>query len=232
MSTLSTVPGSAPASDVAIPAAYADLRERLRRQRGTEVAKRLFDVISAFAGLVLFLPLVPFLATLIKLESAGPLLFRQARVGRDGRLFTCYKIRSMVVDAEEIKQRYAHLNEADGAAFKIRQDPRITRVGRFVRRSSLDEFPQLFNVLRGDMSIVGPRPQIPSEVAQYTTEHKVRLLVKPGITCLWQVSGRNDIDFEEWMRLDREYVERRSLGLDFWILLRTLPAVIGRRGAY
>lgn len=232
MPTVSTASPSGSASDVVIPASYAGLRERLRRQRGTEFVKRLFDIVFAFAGLVLFLPLLPFLAALVKLESTGPLLFRQARVGRDGKLFTCYKIRSMVVDAEEMKKQYAHLNEADGAAFKIRQDPRITRVGRFVRRSSLDEFPQLFNVMRGDMSIVGPRPQIPSEVAQYSPEHKARLLVKPGITCLWQVSGRNDIDFEEWMRLDREYVERRSLGLDFWILLRTLPAVIGRRGAY
>lgn len=218
--------------DVAIPATYDGLRERLRRQRGTEIAKRCFDVICAVTGLILFLPLLPFLAIMVKLESPGPLLFRQARVGRDGRVFTCYKIRSMVIDAEIIKAKYAHLNEADGAAFKIREDPRITRVGRFVRRSSLDEFPQLLNVLRGDMSIVGPRPQIPSEVAQYAPEHRVRLLVKPGITCLWQVSGRNDIDFEEWMRLDREYVERRSLALDFWILLRTLPAVIGRHGAY
>lgn len=218
--------------DVEIPPSFDELRERLRRQRGTEFVKRCFDVVCASAGLLLFLPLLPFLAVMVRLESPGPLLFRQSRVGRDGRIFTCYKIRSMVADAEQIKDRYAHLNEADGAAFKIREDPRITRVGRFVRRSSLDEFPQLLNVLRGDMSIVGPRPQIPSEVAQYAPEHRARLLVKPGITCLWQVSGRNDIDFEEWMRLDREYVERRSLGLDFWILLRTLPAVIGRHGAY
>ena len=217
---------------VEIPERFEPLRARLRAQRGTEVVKRLFDVTAAVAGLLLFLPLLPFLALMIKLESRGPLLFRQARIGRDGRSFTCYKIRSMVQDAEDLKVRFAHLNEADGAAFKIRQDPRITRVGRFVRRSSLDEFPQLFNVLRGDMSIVGPRPQIPNEVAQYRDEHKVRLLVKPGITCLWQVSGRNDVDFEEWMRLDRQYVENRSLTLDFSILLRTLPAVIHRRGAY
>jgi len=221
-----------PEPGVVLPEELAPLRERLRRQRILEVVKRLFDLLAAAAGLLLFLPLLPFLALMVKLESPGPLFFRQVRIGRDGRPFDCFKIRSMVSDAEAIKARYAHLNEADGAAFKIRQDPRITRVGRFVRRSSLDEFPQLFNVLRGDMSIVGPRPQIPSEVAEYRPDQMARLLVKPGITCLWQISGRNDVDFEEWMRLDREYVERRSLGLDFSILLRTLPAVIARRGAY
>jgi lipopolysaccharide/colanic/teichoic acid biosynthesis glycosyltransferase len=230
----STVPHEPALQDcsVPIPARFEELRRELRAQRGTEAFKRAFDVVAAIAGLLLFLPLLPFLAIVTRLESAGPLLFRQTRIGRDGRPFTCYKIRSMVQDAEGLKQKYAHLNEADGAAFKIRQDPRITRVGRFVRRSSLDEFPQLLNVLRGDMSIVGPRPQIPAEVAEYEEHHKARLLVKPGITCLWQVSGRNDVDFEEWMRLDREYVERRSLALDFSILLRTLPAVIHRRGAY
>jgi exopolysaccharide biosynthesis polyprenyl glycosylphosphotransferase len=197
-----------------------------------EVIKRVFDILAALAGITLFLPLLPFLAVMIKLESPGPLFFRQERVGRNGRIFLCYKIRSMVVNAEELKRKYAHLNEATGAAFKIRDDPRVTRVGKFVRRSSLDEYPQLFNVLKGDMSIVGPRPQIPSEVAQYTPEQQIRLLVKPGITCLWQISGRNDVDFEEWMRLDREYALHRSLKLDVEILLKTIPAVIARRGAY
>ncbi len=210
----------------------SDLRDRLRRQRFLRFVKRAFDIVAASAGLILFLPVLPFLAVMVKLESSGPFLFRQMRVGEDGKLFPCYKIRSMVDGAEELKDQYAHLNEADGAAFKIREDPRITRVGRFVRRSSLDEFPQLFNVLRGEMSIVGPRPQIPSEVADYRPEYRARLLVKPGITCLWQTSGRNDVDFDEWMRLDREYVENRSLGLDIRILLRTLPAVMARRGAY
>ncbi len=194
--------------------------------------KRLFDLVFAALGLLFFLPQLPFLALLVKLETPGPFLFRQLRVGKDGRLFRCYKIRSMVVNAEELKDSLAHLNEADGAAFKIRDDPRITRVGRFVRRSSLDEFPQLINVLKGEMSIVGPRPQVPSEVAAYRPEHRERLLVKPGLTCLWQVSGRNDVDFEEWMRLDREYVRRRGFKMDLWILLHTLPAVIARKGAY
>lgn len=197
-----------------------------------ELVKRAFDLVAACLGLLFFLPQVPFLALLVKLESPGPFLFRQKRVGRDGRVFDCFKIRSMVANAEELKESLSHLNEADGAAFKIREDPRVTRVGKFVRRSSLDEFPQLLNVLRGEMSVVGPRPQIPEEVDQYRPEHRARLKVKPGLTCLWQVSGRNDVDFEEWMRLDREYVERRGLKLDLYILTRTLPAVIARKGAY
>lgn len=197
-----------------------------------EPIKRAFDIVAAGFGLLLFLPMVPFLAMLVKLESDGPFVFRQLRVGRGGQLFRCYKIRSMVRNAEQLRASLGHLNEADGAAFKIREDPRITRVGRFVRRSSLDEFPQLINVLRGEMSIVGPRPQVPDEVERYRPEHRARLQVKPGITCLWQVSGRNDVDFEEWMRLDREYVRTRGLRTDLMILLRTLPAVIARKGAY
>jgi len=196
------------------------------------LAKRALDLALSAVGLVLFGPLLIYLAIMVKLESAGPVFFRQRRVGKGGRLFTCLKIRSMVVNAEELKDSYEHLNESDGAAFKIRDDPRVTRVGKFVRRSSLDEFPQLWNVLRGEMSMVGPRPQIPEEVAQYTPEQRERLLVKPGITCLWQISGRNDLDFDAWMELDREYIHRRSLMLDISILLRTLPAVIARKGAY
>jgi lipopolysaccharide/colanic/teichoic acid biosynthesis glycosyltransferase len=138
----------------------------------------------------------------------------------------------MAVDAENLKDELRHLNEATGAAFKIKDDPRITGVGRFLRRSSLDEFPQLLNVLRGDMSIVGPRPQIPSEVADYTQLQARRLLVKPGLTCLWQVSGRSQLDFSEWMELDRRYVDAASARLDARILLQTLPAVIQRKGAY
>jgi lipopolysaccharide/colanic/teichoic acid biosynthesis glycosyltransferase len=211
---------------------FTPLRQRLEAQVMLEFLKRTVDILVAIVWLLLFLPLLPFIAALVKLESRGPLFFAQQRVGRYGHQFTCHKIRSMVSDAETLKERLGHLNESDGAAFKIRQDPRVTRVGRFLRRSSLDEFPQLYNVLRGDMSIVGPRPQIPSEVAAYELHHRARLLVKPGLTCLWQISGRNDVDFGEWMRLDREYVEQRSLGLDISILLRTLPAVVKRTGAY
>ncbi|HPF33849.1 MAG TPA: sugar transferase [Candidatus Krumholzibacteria bacterium] len=203
-----------------------------RRSQVYDAVKRLVDIGGALLGLLLILPLFPFLALLIKLDSPGPLLFKQKRVGEGGRLFDCYKFRSMVVDAEAQKDRLRHLNEASGAAFKIAHDPRITGVGRFIRRSSLDEFPQLLNVLKGDMSIVGPRPQIPSEVSQYTPRQARRLLVKPGLTCLWQVSGRSSLDFEEWMALDLEYVARRGLGFDIWVLTRTIPAVIERKGAY
>ncbi|MFH1844165.1 MAG: sugar transferase [bacterium] len=196
------------------------------------VIKRLLDVGGATCGLLMLAPLFPFIVLLIKLETPGPIFFRQARVGFRGRIFHCYKFRSMEVGAEERKDKLRHLNEATGAAFKIKDDPRITGVGRFLRRSSLDEFPQLFNVLRGDMSIVGPRPQIPEEVELYQPEQARRLLVKPGLTCLWQISGRSHIDFDEWMALDLKYVERHDLRFDFWILYRTLPAVIERKGAY
>lgn len=212
----------------------AEVRSRYEPTLGPAgaLAKRFMDLAASLAGLALLLPLFPFIVLLIRLETPGPIFFRQRRVGRNGRLFDCYKFRSMYVDAEQRKEQFAHLNEATGAAFKIREDPRITGVGRFLRRSSLDEFPQLFNVLRGEMSIVGPRPQIPAEVAEYTREHACRLLVTPGLTCLWQISGRSHLEFEEWMQLDLEYVRNQSLMTDLGILLRTLPAVIERKGAY
>jgi len=195
-------------------------------------SKRLFDIAVALVGLVLLVPLLPVIVVLIKLDSPGSIFFRQKRVGEGGRLFTCYKLRSMVQDAEALKPHLAALNEATGPAFKIRADPRITAIGAFLRRSSLDEVPQLFNVLLGDMSIIGPRPQIPTEVELYESWHRRRLEVKPGITCLWQVSGRSHVGFEDWMRLDLEYVRTRGWRTDLSILLRTLPAVIARKGAY
>jgi lipopolysaccharide/colanic/teichoic acid biosynthesis glycosyltransferase len=223
-----------PAHDniVAHEGASAPVPLRVAGGLGYRAAKRAADIALGAAGLILLLPLLPAIVVLIKLDSPGPVLFRQQRVGQGGRLFTCYKFRSMTADAEARKPGLADLNEASGAAFKIRDDPRITAIGHFLRRSSLDEVPQLLNVLRGQMSIVGPRPQIPSEVARYASWHRRRLDVKPGITCLWQVSGRSHIGFEEWMRLDLEYVQRRGAALDLMILLRTLPAVIARKGAY
>lgn len=194
--------------------------------------KRSFDLVASLFGLLLILPLLPFIVMLIKLETPGPIFFKQLRVGYRGRMFHCYKFRSMAVDAEALKESMQHLNEATGAAFKIKDDPRITGVGRFLRRSSLDEFPQLFSVFRGDMSVVGPRPQIPSEVEDYTPAQGCRLLVKPGLTCLWQVSGRSHLDFNEWMELDQEYVSQAGFRMDFHVLARTLPAVIERKGAY
>ena len=206
---------------------FEDGRSRLYR-----VSKRLFDLVASLFGLLLILPLLPFIIMLIKLETPGPIFFKQLRVGYRGRMFHCYKFRSMAIDAEDQKKQMQHLNEATGAAFKIKDDPRITGVGRFLRRSSLDEFPQLFNVFIGDMSIVGPRPQIPPEVEDYTPEQACRLLVNPGLTCLWQVSGRSHLDFMEWMELDRQYVRQAGFRIDFHVLTRTLPAVIERKGAY
>ena len=210
----------------------SDELPQVRDSFGYRFLKRGFDILASLGGLTLLLPLFPFIVLLIKLETSGPIFFQQERVGFEGRLFGCYKFRSMAVDAEAQKSKLAHLNEATGAAFKIKNDPRITGVGSFLRRSSLDEFPQLFNILKGDLSVIGPRPQIPSEVADYTAEQAQRLLVRPGLTCLWQVSGRSHLDFSEWMELDREYVQKRSLFFDLKILARTLPAVIDRRGAY
>jgi lipopolysaccharide/colanic/teichoic acid biosynthesis glycosyltransferase len=203
-----------------------------RRSLTFRVLKRIFDLVASLFGLLLILPLFPFIVLLIKLETPGPIFFKQLRVGYRGRMFHCFKFRSMAIDAEEQKEAMRHLNEATGAAFKIKDDPRITGVGRFLRRSSLDEFPQLFSVFIGDMSIVGPRPQIPSEVEDYTPEQARRLLVKPGLTCLWQVSGRSHLDFLEWMELDQKYVRQAGFRMDLHVLTRTLPAVIERKGAY
>lgn len=194
--------------------------------------KRAIDVGLVLLAAPLILPLVLLIALLIRLDSSGPALFRQQRVGKHGKLFTCYKFRTMVVDAEARKAELAALNEADGPLFKIRRDPRITRIGHFLRRSSLDEVPQIWNVLRGDMSLVGPRPGLPSEVACYEPWHRRRLEVTPGITGLWQVLGRSNTTFDEMVRLDIYYGENWSVGMDLRILLKTIPAVLMSKGAY
>ena len=168
----------------------------------------------------------------IKINTPGPILYRSRRVGEGGRVFSFLKFRSMVRNAEMLRDELVHLNEVDGPVFKIARDPRITRVGAFLRRSSLDELPQLWNVWRGDMSLVGPRPPIPEEVLHYQPWQMRRLSVRPGLTCLWQVSGRSRVGFDEWMRMDLEYIDRRSFRLDLSILLRTVPAVLSGKGAY
>jgi len=193
--------------------------------------KRLIDVAVSLVTLFLASPILLLCAILVRTTSAGPVLFRQQRVGLNGRLFTIYKFRSMHADAERRLAEVAHLNEVSGPVFKIRRDPRLTAIGRWMRRFSLDEFPQLWNVLKGDMSLVGPRPPIPEEVRRYERWQRRRLSMKPGLTCLWQVSGRNDVRFEDWMKLDLSYIDNWSLGLDLSILLRTVPAVISARGA-
>lgn len=194
--------------------------------------KRLIDIVVSSAMLLVLLPLLPIVALAIRLSSPGPILYRSTRLGKNGRPFTFLKFRSMVVDAHENRRTLLHLNEADGPVFKLANDPRVTPVGSFIRRTSIDELPQLVNVLRGEMSLVGPRPPIPEEVEKYEPWQRRRLEVTPGITCLWQISGRSRLGFNEWMRLDLQYIQHRSFKLDAKILLRTLPAVLSRDGAY
>lgn len=196
------------------------------------VIKRVIDIVLAAIGLLVFSPIMLIVVIAIKLEDfKGPVLFSQERVGKLGEIFKMYKFRSMYVDAEQRLQELQHLNEQTGPVFKIKDDPRITKVGKFIRKTSLDELPQLVNVLRGEMSIVGPRPALPREVKQYNAYQKQRLLVKPGITCIWQVSGRNNIGFDEWVELDLEYIKNQSLGLDIKLILQTIPALLGDHNA-
>lgn len=200
---------------------------------GVGSAKRAIDVVGA--GLLVFTlaPLLVLLAVLVRCEGPGPILFRQQRVGQGGRLIHIYKFRSMVLDAEACLAELHSRNEmVDGPLFKLRADPRVTKVGHWMRRFSLDELPQLFNVLAGSMSLVGPRPALPSEVERYSARVKRRLWVTPGLTGLWQVGGRSDLPWDEGLELDLQYVERASVVLDLWILLRTIPAVLFGRGAY
>ncbi|MEM7349800.1 MAG: sugar transferase [Acidobacteriota bacterium] len=193
--------------------------------------KRLLDVAMSLLLLVLALPIVLLIGLVIKLTGKGRVFYRQTRCGLNGRRFTLYKFRTMVADAEQRQTELLHLNEMNGPVFKLRRDPRVTWFGRFLRRFSLDELPQLWNVLRGDMSLVGPRPPIPDEVARYQRWQRRRLSMKPGLTCLWQISGRNQIDFDRWIELDLQYIDSWSPWLDMKILLKTVPAVLSGRGA-
>ena len=193
--------------------------------------KRLMDFVLSLAGLVVLSPVFLIIAIMIKVSSKGPAIFTQDRVGLNGRVFKVYKFRSMIVNAEELKEKLAHLNEMSGPVFKIKNDPRVTTVGRFLRKTSLDELPQLWNVFLGQMSLVGPRPPLPKEVNLYNPQHRKRLAVKPGITCIWQISGRNEVDFDQWMEMDAEYVDKWSLWLDVEILAKTVPVVLMRKGA-
>ncbi|RKX29982.1 MAG: sugar transferase [Candidatus Zixiibacteriota bacterium] len=194
-------------------------------------AKNLLDRLGALAGLLITFPLTLVTAIIIKLDSKGPVLFKQVRSGINGKPFHLLKFRTMCHDAENRKRELMSQNELSGPAFKIKNDPRVTRVGRFLRKYSIDELPQLLNVIRGEMSLVGPRPPLQSEVSQYQPWQHRKLSVKPGLTCIWQVSGRNNINFDEWMRMDLEYIDNWSLLLDSKILARTLPAVLKGRGA-
>lgn len=202
-------------------------------RNGAALAKRLLDIAGSSILIAAFSPLLALIAALIKLEDGGPVVFSQTRVGKFGGLFKMYKFRSMYVDAEaRLKEIQAANQHAAGVTFKMKADPRITRIGKWLRKLSLDELPQLFNVLNGDMSLVGPRPPVPREVALYSQADRRRLNVTPGITCLWQVGGRADLDFPQQVALDVLYIERQSLWTDLKILLKTVPAVITAKGAY
>ena len=213
---------------------YAPALPRIAPAEGMYLrwGKRALDVIGGTLALTLTSPILLLAALLIKLESRGPVLYRSTRIGRGGRPFTFLKLRSMVDGADRHRHHLTHLNECDGPVFKISRDPRITRTGRFLRTTSIDEIPQFVNVILGEMSLVGPRPPIPEEVAQYEPWQMRRLDVRPGITCLWQISGRSRIGFQEWMRLDLDYIRHQSFWLDMKILARTVPAVVSREGAY
>jgi exopolysaccharide biosynthesis polyprenyl glycosylphosphotransferase len=206
--------------------------EHARLSGAARVGKSVFDRLSAAFGLILLAPVLLVVAVAVRCDSAGPVFFRQNRVGKGGLEFSIVKFRTMSTEAEAQKATLLHLNENDGVLFKMRDDPRVTRVGRVLRRLSLDELPQLFNVLSGDMSLVGPRPPLPEEVAAYPSDMRRRLAVRPGITGLWQVSGRSDLSWDEAVRLDLRYVENWSFSLDCVILLRTLSAVCRSSGAY
>ena len=200
---------------------------------GTLVLKRVVDIAGSAVALLLLSPLLALIALLIKLEDRGPILFRQVRVGRHGREFKMLKFRSMRVDAEaRLKELLAKNQHSGGVTFKIKNDPRVTRIGKWIRKFSFDELPQFWNVLVGDMSLVGPRPPVPREVALYTLADRRRLAVTPGITCIWQVSGRAHIDFPGQVQLDVRYIESRSFWQDIKILCKTIPAVLSGDGAY
>ena len=196
-----------------------------------EVIKRIIDIVASFTGLILLSPLILIVSMLIKLESKGEVIFKQKRVGLNGKEFYMYKFRSMVINAEELKEQLESQNEMSGPMFKIKDDPRITKVGKFIRKTSIDELPQLINVIKGDMSLVGPRPSLPKEVKKFEQWMMERLEVKPGLTCIWQISGRNNIDFEDWMKLDIKYVRERSFKLDMKLILKTVLVILGDKNA-
>ena len=196
------------------------------------LVKRTADIVFSLVGMMILSPLFAVIAAAVAMEGEGGVIFRQERAGWKNQPFTIYKFRTMVKDAAGLRAEMEKYNELDGPAFKMKHDPRVTKVGRFLRKTSLDELPQLFNVLRGDMSLVGPRPLPTYESEKCTEEQLQRLLVKPGITCFWQVCGRNDVSFDEWMEMDMRYIREQSVGTDLNILLQTVKAVLSGRGAY
>lgn len=218
---------------------FAKLRTRLKKRFWSfrtefgRVVKRWMDVCGSLAAIVILMPLFVVVAVWLKLDSPGPLIYRQVRIGLHGRPFYFYKFRSMYIDSDARRAALERENESrDGVIFKMKNDPRITRCGKFIRKYSIDEAPQFFNVLLGDMSLVGPRPPLPSEVAQYTFDDRKRLEILPGITCIWQILGRSDIPFREQVVLDKEYIRGQGFWKDVLILFKTIPAVLAGKGAY
>ncbi|MCM1216743.1 MAG: sugar transferase [Lachnospiraceae bacterium] len=199
---------------------------------GYRIVKRVFDIVASLVGMILLLPIFLLVALAIKIEDRGPVFFVQERNGINGKVFRMYKFRSMCTDAEKMHQSLLDQNELDGPAFKMKNDPRLTKVGKVLRRTSIDELPQLLNILKGEMSVVGPRPLPTYETEQCNAYQRQRMLVKPGLTCYWQCSGRNDIPFDEWVELDLKYIREAGILTDLRIILRTVGSVIGGRGAY
>lgn len=206
--------------------------EKKKLSRNTyEFLKRLMDIICSMSALIVLAPILIVVAILIKIESKGPVIFSQERVGINNKKFKMYKFRSMVVNAENMKEKLEKQNERTGPMFKIKNDPRVTTIGRFIRKTSIDELPQLINILKGEMSIVGPRPSLPKEVIQFEPWMLERLKVKPGLTCYWQVQGRDHIEFEDWMRLDVKYVKDRNFLLDIKLIFKTFFVFLGDQNA-
>lgn len=208
-------------------------QEKIQSQKGYILFKRTLDIVGSFAGLIVTSPILLWVSYKIQQEEPGnPVIFKQTRVGREGKEFTMYKFRSMCVDAENKLEELLNKNEVEGAMFKMKEDPRVTKIGKFIRKSSLDELPQLLNVLKGDMSLVGPRPPLEREVKEYTPHDKQRLLVKPGCSGLWQISGRNEVGFDEMVDFDIEYIKNRSMINDLKIIFKTVKLMIKPDGAY
>lgn len=203
----------------------------IANQNRYEKIKRFFDICLIAAALVVLSPLLLVIAILIYLEDKGPVIYSQTRIGKDGRAFKLYKFRSMCVDADEKLKDLQELNERDGPVFKIKNDPRVTKVGKFIRKTCIDELPQLVNIIKGDMSIVGPRPPLPNEVEQYNSYQKQRLLVVPGLTCYWQIQKGEETTFDEWVELDLKYIKERSILLDFRLILLTFKVILSGKGA-
>ena len=208
-----------------------DVVNEYKKNVGYFAIKKIIDVIGALCGILLLSPVMIIVAIWIKLDSKGTVFFGQNRVGQDGKAFKMYKFRSMCTNAECLLDELKGKNEMSGPMFKMKEDPRITKVGRFIRNTSIDELPQLFNILNGEMSIVGPRPSLPKEVAQFTSLQKQRLIAKPGLTCYWQVRGRSDVSFEEWMEMDIEYLAHRSTFVDIGLIFKTVGVLFGDKGA-